>query len=94
MVIRPSRESAQGWTRRPRWHEPQFASTEWTRLGTECFLAPGRPGGGRGPEGGVAAVPRPIGLAPGPVAPRWNQMGDWTDRLPWRGGQHPNKTEM
>ena len=28
MVIRPCRESAEGWTRCPRRREPQFASTE------------------------------------------------------------------
>jgi len=35
-------------------------TTEWTRSGTECFLAPGRPGGGRAPRGRKSTRGSPV----------------------------------
>ncbi len=76
MVIRPSRESATGWTRRPKAvratsHDP----LNEPGLALNVFWLPARR------EEGVRRAQtqvgvRQTGLAPGPDETRWNQMGD------------------
>ena len=76
MVIRPSRESTRGWTRRRKatratshdlLNEPGLALNVF-------WLPENREEGVRG-AGTKVHAPQ-IGLTPRPVAPRWNQMGD------------------
>jgi len=76
MVIRPSRESATGWTRgrkaaRATSHyllnEPGLAlNVFWLPAGREEGVRCGR----------TKVCRRQTGLAPRPDATRWNQMGD------------------
>jgi hypothetical protein len=76
MVIRPSRESATGWTRRRKavratshrlLNEPGLALNVF-------WLPAGREEGVRRARTKVGG--RQTGPSPGPDATRWNQMGD------------------
>ena len=76
MVIRPSRESATGWTRRPKAvRATSHYPLNEPGLALNVFWLPD------GREEGVRCVRTKVstwqaGLAPRPDATRWNQMGD------------------
>ena len=76
MVIRPSRESATGWTRRPKAvRATSHYPLNEPGLALNVFWLPDER------EEGVRRERMPVrlrqaGLAPKPGATRWNQMGD------------------
>ena len=75
MVIRPRRESAEGWTRRPVRREPQLFPLNEPGWALNVFWLPAdREEGVRRALTQVSA--RQAGSTPGPGVPRWNQMGD------------------
>src|SRR5450756_668195 len=76
MVIRPSRESATGWTRcRKAVRAPSHLLLNEPGLALNVFWLPaGREEGVRCARTKVRL--RQTGLAPRPDATRWNQMGD------------------
>ena len=80
--IRPSRESATGWTYcRKAVRAPSLLLLHEPGLALNVFWLPtSREEGGR--CGRTKVRPRQTGLAPRPDATRWNQMGDGTDHLP------------
>ena len=76
MVIRPSRESARGWTRdREAGRAPSHDPLNEPGLALNVFWLPvGREEGVR--CGRTKVWTRPTDPSPGPDAARWNQMGD------------------
>ena len=76
MVIRPSRESAPGWTRdRKAARATSHRLLNEPGLALNVFWLPaGREEGVR--RGRTKVRRRQTGLAPRPDVPRWNQMGD------------------
>jgi len=76
MVIRPSRESATGWTRgRKAVRAPSHLLLNEPGLALNVFWLPaGREEGVRCERTKVRV--RQTDLSPRPDAPRWNQMGD------------------
>lgn len=76
MVIRPNRESARGWTRRPEAERAtgHFPLNEHGWALNVFWLPEIREDGVR--RAAMQVSTRQAGLAPGLVVTRWNQMGD------------------